>query len=124
MHHVRNFLQNLVFEPVLFARQIKNLHETKNRFRKCFLENFYKKKYRKYFSDKKVQTSAIFGQLFLFALRFRKLRCQGTLVPNYNSNNNMESGKILDRGKVITPLPLLITMKYSMPNMFKLRISS
>ena len=40
---MRRFSQNLVFEAVLFAREIKNLHKTKSRFQKCFLISFSRK---------------------------------------------------------------------------------
>ena len=84
---MRRFSQNLVFEAVLFAREIKNLHKTKGRFQKCFLNIFFKKKYRStfsqkcQFSDKKVLASTIFGQFsYIFLIRFRNHRYEGKFV--------------------------------------------
>ena len=60
MCHLRKLLQNLVFEAVLFTTQIKNLHETKRQFQKCFLE-IQKIPILPLF-DKKVLTLIIFCQ--------------------------------------------------------------
>ena len=48
------YLRNLLFEAVLFARQINNLHETKNDCQKYFLGMSTQEKLQKVFFSRKV----------------------------------------------------------------------
>ena len=89
VRRLRRFSQNSVFEAVLFARQLKNPHKTKNGFQKCFLNIFIRKNTESTFSRK----MSIFGQksgghqqlsgnFRIFFIRFRNHRYQGKFVPN------------------------------------------